>query len=39
MQPYSSTDTASAWKNSRFILLDRAYFNMVDNLSMSKETL
>ena len=32
MQPYSSADTATVWKNSCFILSERSDFLMVDNL-------
>ena len=35
VQPYNSTDTAIAWKNSRFISSDWSDFHMVDNLSMA----
>ena len=31
VQPYSSTDTATAWKNSCFISSDRSDFHMVVN--------
>ena len=33
MQPYSSTDIVTAWKNSRLILSGRLDFHIVDNLS------
>ena len=33
--PYSSTDMATAWKNSLFSLSVRSDFHMVDNLSMA----
>ena len=33
--PYSSTDTATAWKNSLFNLSVRSDFHMVDNLFMA----
>ena len=31
-QPYNSTDTATAWKNSHFILLEWSDFHSVVNL-------
>ena len=34
VQLYGSSDTATAWKISRFILLKRSVFHMVDNLSI-----
>ena len=34
MQPVSNTDTATVWKNPRF-LSRRKYFHMVTNLSKS----
>ena len=33
--PYSSTDIATAWKKSRFILSERSDFYMIDNLSIT----
>ena len=35
MQLYNSTDTATAWKNSRFILSEKSDFHIVDNLSIA----
>ena len=35
MNPYGSIDTATPWKKSRFILLDRSDFNKIDNLSIA----
>ena len=35
--PYSSMDTARAWKNSRFILLDRLYFHTISSLSTASD--
>ena len=35
LHPYSSTDTATVWKKSSFILLERSYF---DNLSIAVHT-
>ena len=35
MQPYSGTDTVSAWKNSDFILSEISDFHMVGNLSIA----
>ena len=32
VQPYSSTDTATVWKNSSFILSEKSDFHMIDNL-------
>ena len=37
-ESYSSMDTTAAWKILRFILSDRADFNMTDNLSMPVDT-
>ena len=34
-QPYSSNDTATAWKEFRFILSERSDFYMIDNQSVS----
>ena len=39
MQPYSSTNTATARKNSCFILPEKSDFNMIDNLSIVVHTL
>ena len=39
VQPYSSTDTATAWKNCCFILSVRLDFYMVINLSLAIHTL
>ena len=35
VQPYSSTDTATTWKNSRFILWERSHFHLVVNVSIA----
>ena len=35
VQPYSSTDTLTAWKNSCFILSERLDFYIIDNLSIT----
>ena len=35
VQPYSSTDIATAWKNSCLILSEKTDFHMVVNLSIS----
>ena len=35
VQPYNSTDTATAWKNSHFILSKRSDFHMVVKESIS----
>ena len=35
MQPYSSTGTVTAWKNSRFILSEGSDFHEVVNLSIA----
>ena len=35
VHPYSSMDTATAWKKSRFILLDRSEFHIIDNISIA----
>ena len=35
MHPFSSMDTATAWKKSRFILSDRLDFHMIDSLSIT----
>ena len=35
VQLYGSTDTATSWKNSHFILTDRWDFHIVDNLSVA----
>ena len=35
VQPYNSTDTATSWKNSSFILSERLDFHMLDNLSIA----
>ena len=35
MKPYSSTNTATALKNPRFILSDILPFHMIDNLSIA----
>ena len=35
VQPYNSTDTATAWKNSHFILSERSDFYLVVNLSIA----
>ena len=34
VHPYSSTDTAIAWKKSHFILSEKSDFHITDNLSM-----
>ena len=34
MQPYSSTDISTAWKNKHFILSEKSNYNMAVNLSM-----
>ena len=34
VQPYSSTDTATVWKNSSFILSERSDFHVVIDLSI-----
>ena len=36
--PYSSIDTATAWKKSRFTLSDRSDFHMIDDLSIAVNT-
>ena len=35
VHPFSSTDTATFWKKFCFILFERSYFCMVDNLSIA----
>ena len=35
VQPYSSTDTITAWKNVSFILSERSSFQMIDNQSIA----
>ena len=35
MHPYSSMGTATAWKKSHSIFLDRSDFDMMDNLSIT----
>ena len=35
VHPYSSMDTATTWKKSRFILSMRSDFHMIDNLSIA----
>ena len=35
MHPYRSMDTATAWKKSCFILLDRSDFHKIDSLSIA----
>ena len=35
VHPYSSIGTASAWKKSCFILLERSDFHMIDNISIA----
>ena len=35
VQPHSSTDTVTAWKNSRYILSERSDFHMIINLSIA----
>ena len=35
VQPYSSSDTSTAWKNSHFILSERLDFYKVINLSIA----
>ena len=39
VQPYDSTDTVTAWKNSRFIISERFDFLMVVNFSIAVRTL
>ena len=38
MHPYSSIDSATTWKKSHFILMDRPDFHMIDNLSYAVHT-
>ena len=38
VHPYSSIDTATAWKKSYFILSGRSDFHMIDNLSIIVHT-
>ena len=35
VQPFSSADTATAWKNSHFILSEGSDFDIIDNLSIA----
>ena len=35
VQPYNSTDTATVWKSSRFILSERLDFPVIDNLPIA----
>ena len=37
--PYSNTDAAIAWKDSRLILSERSDFYIIDNLSIAFHTL
>ena len=39
VQSYSSTDKATPWKNSNFILSETSNFHMLDNLSVAIHTL
>ena len=39
MQPYSSTDMPTAWKNLYFILLKTSDFYMINNLSIAVHAL
>ena len=39
MHPYSSMDTAIAWKQSRFLLSDRLDLHMIDWLSITLKIL
>ena len=38
VHPYSSIDTAAAWKKSFFILSDRSDFHMIDRLAIADHT-
>ena len=38
MHPFSSIDTAIAWKKSHFILLERSAFDTIDNLLIAVHT-
>ena len=35
VHPYNSTDTATAWKKSHFILLDQSDLHMIANMSIA----
>ena len=39
VQPYSSPDTATAWKNSGFILSEKSDFPVIYNLSIAIDAL